>query len=173
MTTELPLNPLCEPDRFFLIMMQVSLRFAGELKAIVHPKAKIDNLKTDLLCRFNVLELECIYASVGQPIEDSQALKPYLRVMFEGTMVDSTRLENFGQLEKAIACLMICSLAEQDFDRRFFQCWIMADKNPGLDLASQARNRMYSRLAAGEVGAFNELNHQQERMLALSSRQRT
>jgi hypothetical protein len=172
-TTELPLNPLCETDRFILLMMQVSLRFAGELKVIVHPKAKIDDLKTDLLRRFNVLELEGVYSSVGQPIEDSQALKPYLRVMFEGTMVDSTRLENFGQLEKAIACLMICSLADQDFDRRFFQCWIMANKNPGLDFASQARNRMYRRLAAGEVGALSELNQQQERMLALENRQRT
>lgn len=85
-------------------------------------------------------------------------------------MVDCTRLENFGQLEKAIACLMICSLADQDFDRRFFQCWIMADKNPGLDLASQARNMMYRRLAAGEVGALSELNQQQERMLALENR---
>lgn len=173
MSTELSLNPLREIDRFILLMMQASMRFACELKVIVHPQVKIDNLKTDLLRRFDVLELEEIYSAVGQPIEDAQALKPYLRVMFEGSMVDSTRLENFGQLGKAIACLMICSLADQDFDRRFFQCWIMADKNPGLDLASQARRRLYSRLAAGEVGALSELSQQQARMSALENRQRT
>ncbi|WP_410951670.1 hypothetical protein [Pseudomonas sp. S1(2024)] len=171
MTTELPLNPLCEVDRFLQLMMHVSLKFAGELKATVDAQTTVENLKADLLRCFSALELDEIYSGAGEQCQDLEALMPYLRVMFNGTMVDPTRLENFGQLEKAIACLMICSLTDQDFNRRFFQCWILAGKNPGLDLASQARNKLYRRLAAGDSRALGELNQLQERLLALENRQ--
>lgn len=166
MNPELPLCTERETDRFLLLMMQVSIEYAAQLKFLQRPGMTFDELKNALLEKFDVHDLEGIYAQRGPEIADQLALAPYLNVMFSGTMINIRRLANFGQLQGAVACLMICSCS-QAFNKRFFKCWGLVERNSGHDIVSANRRRMYDRIVSGDRSALAELNQLNARQARL------
>lgn len=163
MDTELPLCMERETDRFILLMMQVSIEYAAQLKALQRSGITSAELSSVLLEKFDVLDLEEIYARVGPEIIDGSAMTPYLKAMFADTMIDASRIANFAQLEGAVACLMICSWDSQAFNKRFFKCWNLVERNSVRDINSFRRRKIYDRIAAGDGSALIELNEMNAR----------